>query len=157
MFILTFAFYLGWTGTWTTMGLSLLLMIILMVMAGLNYRSGQGGTLGFKDMFKVTGGVIVAATLLNFVFNQIYIATMSEEAKSDFTADMVDKQLESIKSFGVEPTVEMEDDMIAQSEKMFSLKSSLLNMVFGILFSLFIALIISLIIKKEPKVDDGIL
>ena len=148
--LLSFAMLNGLLGTWSILGITLLTFILIQLFAGLDYKKSKGGFASFRDLLKVVFGTLVLSTLISTVVSQVYMATLSDERKEEIITDFADTQLESIKSMGIEPTIEMEDDIIKQSGEMFDVKTLIFAIPMNLLLYGFFGLIISLIIKKEP-------
>jgi len=137
-------------GTWTLLGLGILISFLIYFLGIKNFKSTNNGFASFRTVFLICFGISALGTVISFIGTQLYIQTLSEEQKSEITTKIIDSQIAVYENFGLEIPEEAEEEMEAAGETMFDFKTLLINSIAGLFISAFIAVIFALIFKKDP-------
>lgn len=144
----------GSVGLWTNILLGTLFFIVLAVFYVKSMRKETGAS-PFKDIVRDLFLIVLISTVISFVFTQIYYSILSEDDKVLIQERFVQGQLDTYSWLPEEALDDMEDQLIASADEMFSLK----NQVFGIPIALgvmaLICIVIGLIMKRDPIFDSS--
>lgn len=143
----------GAIGTFTSMFISIALLIIVLILGVRAYRSANGGYSSFKDVFSVSLGISILGLIVGIVLGQGYNMTLSEDDKSEMKAKIVESQTSVFEMIGQEVPLELEEQLEESAEAMFDIKTTLIAIPFSLIMYAFISVIVGLIMKKEEPLE----
>lgn len=148
----TFLMYNGTLGTMTAGLLGLVIFIVVLVLAGKQYKAENGGYASMGELVKTFALVLLVGLLVSSLFQLAYTMTMSEEKKDSIVENIVEGQTSMLANMIPEEQLsETQDAMYEQAYGMFNPSTVLLGVFFGFIVYIIIALIPAAIMKKNRE------
>ncbi len=125
--------------------------ITVLLIAGFQLRSEQGGSLPFKEAFLSTWLIIVIAGSLSTVYSIVQYNILTPDLPAQLQEAIVNQTATMLQNIGADDATIDEAIAELESENSFSVNNLLLSFLYtSILGGAILAAIIGLIVKKNP-------
>ena len=126
-------------------------LIVILFLAGIQYRKSQDGFASFGELLKLFVGISLVALFFSIVSSVTHISLMDEDAKIEFTDKMVNSQLSMYKSMGMNDEMidEMEDDFREEMTNVLTPSTMITGSLLNFLIYFLISLIPAGILKRS--------
>lgn len=146
---MAFLMYNGILGIFSQMGISIVLFIVILVLAGKRFKKENDGYATMGELFKTFALVLIIGIIISALFQFVYTMSMSEEKKEEIVETIVEGQTSLYEGIIPEADLaELEDKLYEDSSAMFDPVTMLISVIIGSLLYLVLALIPAAIMKK---------
>jgi len=150
-------YYHGFIGMGLNPVVGILLLILLLWLAGREFKSINEGYATFGELFKLYFLIIFIGLFMSMLFTLIYHSVISEETKTEIFERYVESQKAMyrwmISDEDMLLSIEEGIDDEMSPEKLFGFQNTLLGMFGSLFYVIIFALLAAVIFKKVPKQD----
>ncbi len=150
---LTVLYYQGITGMGLQTALSFGSFIVLLILAGIEYKKKNEGFAAFGELLKLFFGVVCVGVVIALVGQLIYSGILSDESKERMVQNQIDTTISMYESMGMDEDtlLDMEEKLVEKLDSLFKPTTYLLGSLLSVLMLTVISLIPAAILKKPRK------
>ena len=139
------------TSAWWVGFMNFAITITILLVAGFQLRSQQGGALPFKEAFLSTWLIIVIAGAISTVYSIIQYNVLTPELPAQIQEAIINQTASMLQNFGADDQTIDEAVAELEGENSFSVNNLLMSFFYtSIIGGAVLAAIIGLIVKKNP-------
>lgn len=141
----------GMYGTGTTFFLTLALLIVLLVVAAIQYKKSNEGFASFGELLRLFFVITFIGTLLGMLLSYIYMSTMSEETMSAMLDRIIETQMNMYESVGMDEATlsKMSDELENKRDELFTPSTMAIGSIMNMFLYFLVSLVPAAIMKKN--------
>lgn len=141
----------GMYGTWTAFFLTLALLIVLLVVAAIQYKKNNEGFASFGELLRLFFVITFIGTILGMLLSYIYMNTMSDEAMSAMLDRIIETQMNMYESMGMDEATlsKMSDELENKRDELYTPSTMAIGSIMNMFLYFLVSLIPAAILKKN--------